>query len=364
MVACGAEETAGCAVIGPRGALASVARPRPPGRSPGTCRQAADTRSHLQRRPRPLRPSCSYTGTAPSSAGGPARAALPGGMAGAAAPRRRSGTALVPLLAALCGAAECLSVGGGQAESHVYVEPQAVAFSDADDTGAWQRKVLVADGRGVHMGELAIEQLAQGAKADRALSAADTQLYFGLGGQCTVAANGETAALARGVSVLVRPGTRHSLVGSDHGPPCQVLSVGLHSGSWLDGARGPALRRADDGQLPSEKTAHESALLSKRVHARRGLVPGLMQLSVARFQPRAECELHRHATGTEVYVNYGGKGCHLTVLDDSTGARRNDTHDISGGIVDVINPGSWHEAWNDAQEHCENINMLLADPRE
>lgn len=297
-------------------------------------------------------------------------------MAGAAAPPRRGGTVLLPLLAALCGAAECLSVGGGQeqqlglraaapqAESHVYVEPQAVAFSDADGTGSWQRKVLVSDGRGVHMGELAIEQLAPGARADRPLSASDTQLYFGLGGHCAVAAGGETAALARGVSVLVRPGTRHSLAGPGQGPHCQVLSVGLHSGAWLDDARGAALRRADDGQLPSEKTAHESALLSKRVHAKRGLVPGLMQLSVARFQPRAVCELHHHATGTEVYVNYGGKGCHLTVADDSTGTRRNDTHDISGGIVDVINPGSWHEAWNDAQEHCENINIMLADPLE
>lgn len=254
--------------------------------------------------------------------------------------------------------------------THVYVDPDKVTPVAVGDLV--HRKFLVKDGEVAHMGEMTLDQLAVGARALFNRSSEDTHVYFGLGGHCSMNSAGERVEVKRGTSVLVRPGTQYEFVGGLE-EPCLVLSTTLHSGPWMDkadsaagGAAGaaPSLWMAEDGLLQSQKTAHESALLSKRVHVRKGLVPGLMQVSIAKFQAGAVCELHQHSTATEVYVNYAGKGCHLRLLTQIGEERTAESFDLTNGKVDAINPGTLHDAWNDAGDPCENINFMLADPHE
>jgi len=187
-------------------------------------------------------------------------------------------------------------------------------------------------------------------------------LYFGLSGRCAVAAGGEEREeIRRGVTLLVRPGAPHELVADE---ACELVAASLPSGSWLDGATSPVLLAADDEKLTSQTTAHKSALLSKRVHFKRGLVPGLMQASIARFEPGAICELHSHASATEVYVNYAGAGCQLKLSPIAGTDQVEEVLDLTGGVVDVINPRTPHEAWNAGEGPCENMNLMLADPLE
>ena len=130
---------------------------------------------------------------------------------------------------------------------------------------------------------------------------------------------------------------------------------GGQAGAW------PLLRTTNTSALEAEPTAHESDLLRKRVHLRPGRVPGLLQLSVATFLPGAECEEHVHDTGTEVYLHFGGRGCHLRATE-ADGTRSE--YDLYPHRFDALHPGTPHMAWNDANSSCENLNLMLADPDE
>ena len=200
------------------------------------------------------------------------------------------------------------------------------------------------------------------------------------------------------------------------GPGCLVATAILDSGPWnlpqqqkqkkkkkkngaadtVDIADTPLMRLTHNGDIEPQKTAHEDPKLSKRVHLKAGLIPGLLQASVATFLPGAKCEKHSHPSATEIYVNFGGPSCNIGYElggkdtngdDDSRGgqqsqekkalpkpaaaaaagragrAERRFVYQYAEGDSDVIQPGTTHWAWNDAlYESCENFNLMLAAP--
>lgn len=273
----------------------------------------------------------------------------------------------------------------------VWSDPELEKYDSASDGGF--QKVLVQSGSTPYLERLSFRQLPPGPGAQVQGEADTTVLYFALNGSCLVGvpATGEREVIKRGGSVLVPPGVNHQVrsaeepskttinAAPDLASRCTVLAVNLPSGSWTATAQGTsnsgattaavvaglnspfALRVADTGHLQSEKTAHESDLLSKRVHVRKGVVPGLLQLSVARFAPGALCDEHQHPTAAEVYVNYSGSGCHVAAMDPVLGHVE---HDLTGGKVAIIKPGTLHTAWNDADGDCQNINIMINDARE
>ena len=203
----------------------------------------------------------------------------------------------------------------------------------------------------------------------------DTTLLFGLSGSCSVVAdapcpNVTSAKLRRGVAVLVRNGHKHWVHGN-----CVAATATVASGPWneneldlamvpnrCDISAPPVLRVTDTDAIKPEPTAHKSDLLSKRVHLRAGRVPGLLQLSVSKFQPGAVCEGHAHETGTEVYLHYRGRGCHLRATE-ADGAESE--FDLYPHHFDALHPGTKHMAYNlNETSSCENLNMMLADPGE
>ena len=203
----------------------------------------------------------------------------------------------------------------------------------------------------------------------------DTTLLFGLSGSCSVVAdapcaNVTSAKLRRGVAVLVRNGHKHWVHGN-----CVAATATVASGPWdeteldlamvpnrCDISAPPVLRVTDTDAIKPEPTAHKSDLLSKRVHLRAGRVPGLQQLSVSKFQPGAVCEGHAHETGTEVYLHYRGRGCHLRATE-ADGAESE--FDLYPHHFDALHPGTKHMAYNlNETSSCENLNMMLADPGE
>lgn len=260
----------------------------------------------------------------------------------------------------------------------VWADPEVAAFQSSNDSGF--EKVLVESGQVPHLERLSFWLLPPGAGAHVRGEAETTIVYFSLNGSCTVSIpeTGEQEVIERGGSVLVPPGVHHQIRSGDAlaEPASTTLAIRLPSGSWTGAVQGqaplaiggasavaapPTLRVAKTERIPAEKTAHESDLLSKRVHVRKGLVPGLLQLSVARFSPGAICEEHEHPTAAEVYVNYSGSGCHVAVRDPILGRVE---HDLTGGKVAVIEPGTPHWAWNDAGGDCQNINLMINDPQE
>lgn len=205
---------------------------------------------------------------------------------------------------------------------------------------------------------------------------ADTTFYFGLSGNCTVEADTScgkpsVAPLLDGISVLVRNGANHRVSGH-----CDFAAATIASGPWrTTHVRAPdagmvaspcgtggisLLRMTNTSLLKPESTAHGKGInqLSKRVHLSSGRIPGLKRVSVVKFMPGAEYE-EQHNTASQVYLHLKGKGCKLSATE-TDGAKTE--HSLFPSHFDVLHPGTASKAWNDADEPCENLNLVLANP--
>jgi hypothetical protein len=208
-------------------------------------------------------------------------------------------------------------------------------------------------------------------------SAADTSFYFGLSGNCTVEAETScgipsVATLHDGFSVLVRNGAPHTVSGQ-----CVFAAATFTSGPWLAhhvsapdpnmvpspcGAGGISLlRMTKTASLKPLPTAQDSDLLSKRLHLANGRIPGLLQVSVAKFMPGAKSENNTYSTVSEVYLHLRGDGCKLRATERDGSQSE---HALFPSHFDVLHPGTSHVAWNDGTGPCENLNLMLADPAE
>eukprot|EP00933_Yihiella_yeosuensis_P031314 TRINITY_DN24869_c0_g1_i1.p1 TRINITY_DN24869_c0_g1~~TRINITY_DN24869_c0_g1_i1.p1 ORF type:complete len:185 (+),score=33.19 TRINITY_DN24869_c0_g1_i1:244-798(+) len=176
----------------------------------------------------------------------------------------------------------------------------------------------------------------------------------------------ESVHLHRGSAVVIYPGTWHTLRNyNSSASSCRLLFTLQESGPFPKGNAEKHLKSrfvsTDASTLPPVKTAHESSLLSKKVFLSNGHVPGLFQVSLARFALNAECEEHRHRSAAEVYVNYDGDGCYLKVEDEDGQPHE---YNLSGRKVAVINAGVLHSAWNHGTGPCQNINLMIGPPWE
>lgn len=192
-----------------------------------------------------------------------------------------------------------------------------------------------------------------------------TAIYLGVNGSCQVELipKAEVAAMnisiKRGRSVTIFPGVKHRAFLPGKRDFCKLVYIHVKSGdySW---SQLQDWITADYDALVDEPTAHDDDKLSKRVFLRAGVVPGIFQLSIARFAPGAVCPEHSHKSASEVYINYYGPGCHMSA-DGPQGRERN--FDLTGGRVAVLNPGTNHSAWNNHKNQpCWNVNMMIGDP--
>jgi len=245
-------------------------------------------------------------------------------------------------------------------EPFVYADGEDNAFVEVLPGKLWKRQ-LVGKGRVPYMNELSEYRLSSAGDVGVEVPEQDPAVYFGLEGRCTLSVGDAELIMVRGAAATVFPGAKHHLSSGS----CLVLHVGHDSkGNFSFGAPWPSQSYVfgDALTLPAVKTAHVSDLLSKKVYLAHGVVPGLFQVSLARFAPGAECEEHFHETAAEVYVNFDGHGCHLQVQDKKGTPQ---IYNLSGGKVAIINPGTLHSAWNDASaEACQNINMMMGPPNE
>ena len=220
------------------------------------------------------------------------------------------------------------------------------------------RTVFAAKGQVPFLNELSLVKLEGVAPTD--IEPAGTVVRLGVAGHCKVQVGSvQTLDFGRGESVTVLPGLQHTVLGNPGG--CTFLEFRVASGNFSFPAGHGALK-SDVQQLQSVPTAHNTDLLSKRVLISKGTVPGLFQLSIARFSPGAVCEEHSHATASEVYVNWDGPGCHVKAMD-SRGSWN--TYDLTSGKAAVLNPGTPHAAWNENKfASCYNVNMMVGNPDE
>ncbi|CAE8639632.1 unnamed protein product, partial [Polarella glacialis] len=259
-----------------------------------------------------------------------------------------------------------LEMKGKTLKAFVYADPEAEEFLEVLPAQLW-RRVLVSRGRVPFLTELAELRLASGVgELPAVVHAADTSVFFGLQGNCSLQVWEASAArqelpLRQGAAVVVFPGTKHALLQTQGSESCLILSVLQESGGFDRHDAASGFVAADAESLPVLKTAHESDLLSKKVYLAAGRVPGLFQVSLARLAPGAQCEEHAHRSAAEVYVNYDGKGCHLKMQNEQGQSR---VYDLTRGKVAVINPQTLHSAWNDDGEPCQNINLMIGSPKE
>eukprot|EP00747_Dinoflagellata_sp_TGD_P162675 gnl/TRDRNA2_/TRDRNA2_180534_c0_seq1.p1 gnl/TRDRNA2_/TRDRNA2_180534_c0~~gnl/TRDRNA2_/TRDRNA2_180534_c0_seq1.p1 ORF type:complete len:333 (+),score=50.48 gnl/TRDRNA2_/TRDRNA2_180534_c0_seq1:64-1062(+) len=282
-------------------------------------------------------------------------------------------------------------------EPIVFADPAKVQFEEqfADEVllstgkkemlpGRSWKQVLVGAGRVPHLRELLEIRLVKGGKEWGQVHKNLTTVYFGIQGECTVwqenstlvshpefthsGLTHEVRSVKRGAAAVVFPGVPHSLVHPGTGaPPCRVLAVKTNSGpagtaAYVRTGEGAFVAAGYDQDLPPVKTAHESALLSKKVYLAHGRVPGLFQVSLSSFSPLAECEEHQHATAAEIYVNFDGVGCHVKAKN-ANGSES--VFDLTGGKVAILNPRTVHSAWNsDKDGACQNFNMMIGPTNE
>lgn len=114
--------------------------------------------------------------------------------------------------------------------------------------------------------------------------------------------------------------------------------------------------------LKSEPTSHQApgqpVLVSKRVHLRKGQIPGVLQSARIEVQPGAKIERHSHTSATEIFHGLDGE-CTIVVGKPGGEAQR---HAVAAGGTVAVGPNTEHELENPTRFVCHMHIVLVAPP--